>query len=80
MKNNSYEIHYDEDTDFLEIFFGEPTPSLAEEIEPDVFIRRDEKTNEIKSIEIFSFKRRQDILKKVLDKININIPLKISIN
>ena len=76
----TFEIHYDKDSDFLEVFFGMPTSCLAEEIEPDVFIRRDEKTNKIKSIGIFSFKKRPDILKKVLEKINLTIPLNISID
>ncbi len=55
---NRYEIHYDEDTDFLEIFFGESTLCISEETEPDIFIRRDEESNEIKSIMIFGFKKR----------------------
>jgi len=75
----TYEIHYDEESDFLEVFFGTPTPCLAEEIEPDIFLRRDEKTNEIKSLGIFSFKKRPEILKKILAKINLKIPLKIDI-
>ena len=78
MKN--YEIHYDEEADFLEVFFGEPTPCLAEEIEPDVFVRRDEKTNEVKSIGIFSFKKRVGILKEVLQKINLKMPLNVSLD
>ena len=78
MENNTYDIYYDEEADFLEVFFGEPTPCLAEEIEPDVFIRRDEETNKIKSIGIFSFKKRTGILKKVLQKINLRLPLNVS--
>jgi len=78
MEENKYEIHYDEDADFLEVFFGEPSSAIAEEIEPDIFIRRDEKTGEIKSLEIFSFKKRgAGILKKILQKVNLNIPLSI---
>jgi len=79
-KMETFEIHYDKDSDFLEIFFGEPTSCLTEEIEPDVFIRKDEKTKEIKSVGIFSFKKRPNILKKILEKINLTIPLNISID
>jgi len=78
MKN--YEIHYDEEADFLEVFFGEPTACLAEEIEPDIFVRRDEKTNEVKSVMIFGFKKRAGILKEILEKINMKLPLSVNID
>tara|TARA_Y100000310_G_scaffold293903_1_gene323896 strand:+ start:142 stop:378 length:237 start_codon:yes stop_codon:yes gene_type:complete len=78
MKN--YEIHYDEEADFLEVFFGEPTQSTAEEIEADVFVRRDEQTNEVKSVMIFGFKKRAGILKEILEKINMRLPLNVNID
>ena len=76
--NNTYEIYYDEGADFLEVFFGEPTACYAEEVEPGVFIRKDEKTNEIKSIGISSFKKRTQILKQVLQKIHLRLPMSIN--
>jgi len=51
-------VHYDVEGDFLEISVGKPTLCYAEEVESGVFIRKDEKTNEVKSIGILSFKRR----------------------
>lgn len=51
-------VHYDEEGDFLEIFVGKPSLCYAEEIEPGIFIRKDEKTNEVKSVGILSFKQR----------------------
>jgi len=74
-----YEVHYDEVADFLEMFIGEPTECYAEEIEPGIFIRKDEKTDEIKSIGIFSFKKRTQVLKEVLEKINLRFPLNVSV-
>ena len=74
-----YEIYYDEEADFLEVFFGEPSKCYADEIEDGVFIRKDEETNEIKSIEILGFKKRTQLLREVLQKINIKFPLHISI-
>ena len=74
-----YEIYYDEEADFLEVFFGEPSKCYADEIEDGVFIRKDEETNEIKSIEILGFKKRTKLLREVLQKINIKFPLHISI-
>lgn len=73
-----YEIYYDEVADFLELYFGEPTKCYANEIEEGVFVRKDEKTNEIKSIEILAFKKRgEQILKEILNKINMRFPLGI---
>ena len=71
-------IYYDEEADFLEVFIGELSKCHAEELEPGVFIRRDEKTNEIKSIGILSFKKRSEILKKILQKVDVELPSEIS--
>lgn len=78
-EHKTYEIYYDKESDFLEVFFGEPSECYAEEIESGVFIRKDEKTNEVKSIGILSFKKRAQILKKILGEINLTLPLEISI-
>jgi len=51
-------VHYDEEGDFLEIGVGKPTKCYAEEVKPGVFIRIDEKSEEVKSIGILSFKKR----------------------
>ena len=74
-----YEVYYDEKADFLEILFGEPTKCYANEIEEGIFIRKDQKTHEIKSIEILGFKKRPHILKEILQKVNMKFPLQISI-
>ena len=72
-------VHYDEEGDFLEIAVGNPTKCYADEVEPGVFLRIDEKTKEVKSIGILSFKKRAQILKKILGEINLTLPLEISI-
>ena len=80
MENNTYEICYDEQGDFLEVFFGEPTKCYTEEPEQGIFIRKDPKTDEIKSIGILSFKKRgAKILDYVLSKVNKRLPIQISI-
>jgi len=56
MKN--MRIHYDEEADFFEITVGRPTKCIANEVEKGVFVRRDEKTNEVKSIGILNFKKK----------------------
>lgn len=75
----TYDIYYDKEADFLEIFFGEPSESYAEEIEPGVFIRRDDKTNEIRSMGILSFKKRIALFRKLLIKMNLSLPLEINV-
>ncbi len=71
--NNSYIlIYYDEEGDFLEIFIGKPTKSNAIEIEQGIYIRKDEKTNEVKSIGIISFKKRAN-----LKDIELNLPIEV---
>ena len=74
------DVYYDEETDYLEISFGAPPETeYTEQYESEVLITRDAKTNEIKSIGIVAFKKRTDILKSILKKIGMSIPLDISI-
>lgn len=79
IEHNTYEIYYDKEGDFLEVFFGEPSKCYAEEPEEGVFIRKDQITNEIKSIGILAFSKRVFILKKILDKIHVEFPINISL-
>lgn len=74
-----YDIYYDELGDFLEISFGEaPETEYTREIEPGVFVTCDEKTNVIKSVGILAFKKRTELLNKVLAKMNLRLPITIS--
>lgn len=45
-------VYYDEEGDFLEISIGKPTKCYAEEVKPGIFLRKDEKTNDVRSIGI----------------------------
>ncbi|MBI4145866.1 DUF2283 domain-containing protein [Candidatus Woesearchaeota archaeon] len=69
-------VHYDEEGDFLEIAAGEPTPSYAEEVQPGVFVRKDETTDEVKSVGILGFKRRA----KEQTDIELRLPVQISLS
>lgn len=75
---HTYNIYYDEEADFLEVFLGESSECYAEEVEPGIFIRKDENTEEIKSIGILGFKKRAEILKNILSRMNIRIPINIA--
>ena len=68
-------VYYDEDGDFLEISIGQPTKAITEEIKPGIFVRKDEKTNEIKSIGILGFKQRS----KELKDIELDLPIDIQL-
>ncbi len=68
-------IYYDEEGDFLEISAGKASKCHAEEVEPGIFIRKDEETNEIKSIGILGFKKRS----KDVQNIRLKLPVKLSI-
>jgi len=81
MKNNTYEIYYDEDGDFLEISFGEPVKEgTTEEIEPGIFITKESQSGVITSVGILNFKSRVSILAKILKRFNMELPLKIDIS
>ncbi|MBS3077525.1 DUF2283 domain-containing protein [Candidatus Pacearchaeota archaeon] len=77
MTDTIYEIHYDKEADFLEVFFGEPTPCFTEEPEEGVFIRKDENTSEVKSVGIFAFGKRVYLLKRLLQKLDKKLPSEI---
>lgn len=68
-------VHYDEEGDFLEISIGKPSHCYADEVEPRVFLRKDEKTGEVRSIGILGFKQRS----KGIQDIELKLPVKISI-
>ena len=67
-------VYYDEEGDFLEISIGKPTKCVADEVEPGIFLRKDEKTKEVKSIGIVSFKKRS----KDLKDIKLDLPVEIN--
>ena len=69
-------IHYDKEGDFLEIGVGMPSSSLTKEVTPGIFIRKDEKTQEVKSIGILGFKKRT----KKYGDIELLLPIKIKLH
>ena len=74
----SYEVHYEKESDFLEVLFGEPSKCVASEVQEGVFVRKDIETGEIKSIGILGFKKRVQLLKKILASYDKSFPLEIS--
>ena len=68
-------IHYDEESDFLEITIGNSKEGYAEEVEKGIFVRKDEKTNDVLGIGILGFKKRS----KNLNDIKLNLPININL-
>ncbi len=64
-------IYYDEEADFLEIFFGKPARTYAEETKHGIFIMKDEKTSEVKGLSIFGFKKRTKNFKEIKIKLSL---------
>ena len=77
---DSYEIYYEKESDFLEVLFGESSKCIATEIQEGVFVRKDIKTGDIKSVGIVGFRKRVQLLKKILTSYNKTFPLEISIS
>jgi uncharacterized protein YuzE len=67
-------VYYDEEGDFLEISVGKPTKCYAEEVQPGVFLRIDEKSEQVKSVGILGFKNRA----KDLKDIKLDIPVEVN--
>jgi len=80
-KHETFDIYYDEAADFLEITFGlPPEMGLTDDVEQGVFVTKNEKTNELYGIGILNFKKRVEVLKKLLDRFNVNFPFEIKIS
>ena len=75
----TYNIHYDKEADFLEVFFGDPSECYADEPQQGVFVRKDENSDEIKSIGIIGFTKRTAMLKELLRKFNLVFPIDFKI-
>ncbi|MEK6924675.1 MAG: DUF2283 domain-containing protein [Nanoarchaeota archaeon] len=74
-------IYYDEEADFLEVSFEEPAKSgTTEEIEEGVFVTRDIDSQRVSNVGILSFKKRVELLKRVLATLNKRLPIEISIS
>lgn len=80
-EEQTYEVYYDKVGDFIEVSFGESAgEGTTEEIEPGIFITKDIETKKITDIGILDFKKRVEILKKILHKFNIKVPLEIRVS
>lgn len=59
------EIYYQEDADYLEIFFKDPCKDYGEDIGEGITIFKDAKTNGLYGLAILGFKSRTKDLKEV---------------
>jgi len=51
----------DPESDYVEFHVGKATPAHMEEVEPDIFERHDEKTEQVRGCGIFSIRKRANV-------------------
>ena len=68
------QIYYDEESDYLEIFIANSSPTYGEEIGEDITLFKKEETNEVVGIGILNFKKRT----KSLRDIKLNLPFEVN--
>lgn len=66
--NTKIVYNYDNEDDILYLSIGEPEPSITNELEEGIFIRRNKKTKKITGLTILDYKYRKN------HKIKINVP------
>ncbi|MBI4257327.1 MAG: DUF2283 domain-containing protein [Thaumarchaeota archaeon] len=57
MEKSKLIVSYGRDADVTYLSFGEPKPSVTEELDDYVFVRRDPKTREIRGVTITNFSK-----------------------
>ncbi len=57
MEKSKLIISYDKEADVAYLSFGKPRPSVSEEVDDYVLVRRDPKTNKIRGVTITNFSR-----------------------
>ncbi len=68
------DIYYDEEGDFLEITIkNPPEASYCEDVDEEVFIRREEESHEVIGLGILNFKEHSKDLKNILNKVPVRI-------
>lgn len=78
MKGKTYDIYYDEDGDFLEVTFGDvPTNEASEQIEDGVIVTKNVESGEVYGIGVVGFKKRCEVLGRVMKRFGIDFPLSV---
>lgn len=63
--NTTIIYDYDEDDDILYLSIGEPTPSISDEIEEGIILRKDMKTKKVTGVTILDYKYRKSKNQKI---------------
>ena len=63
--NTTIIYDYDEDDDILYLSIGEPTPSISDEIEEGIILRKDIKTKKVTGVTILDYKYRKSKNQKI---------------
>ncbi|MBI2184600.1 MAG: DUF2283 domain-containing protein [Thaumarchaeota archaeon] len=65
MEKSKLIVSYDRDADVTYLSFGEPKPSVTEELDDYVLVRRDPKTREVRGVTITNFSKYFKVKKEV---------------
>lgn len=72
--NTTIISNYDKEDDILYLSIGKPTPSITNEIEEGILIRKDIKTKKIVGVTILDYKYRKN------KKMKINLPKEFNLD
>jgi len=65
LEKNKLIVSYDREADVAYLSFGEPKPSVSEELDEYVLVRRDPKTREVRGVTITNFSQYFSIKKEM---------------
>lgn len=65
MEKSKLIVSYDRKADVAYLSFGEPKPSVTEELDEYVLVRRDAKTGEVRGVTILNFSRYFEVKKEM---------------
>jgi len=67
-------LHYDQESDYLEIFIEGSSPTYGQEVGEDITVFRNKDTGEVVGVGILNFKKRT----KSFDNLKLDLPLNVN--
>ena len=74
----SYDLHYNEESDFFELVFAfQPGNCALEKVQEEVFVKREQQTGKAIGIWIYHFTKNWEKLRSVLKTLGVGLPLAV---
>ena len=67
-------LHYDQESDYLQIFIEGSSPTYGQEVGEDITVFRNKDTGEVVGVGILNFKKRT----KSFDNLKLDLPLNVN--